>query len=171
MYINKSFCFRMWQQSMRVGPVGLERIVSWFRIHQGVYGRMWSQSNNQHHCLHHHHHRDHSQQYRYHNQHMRHQVTGISLPNYKHASNTSSHCIFNRCVNHSLHLIPMFIKRILIQEHNFYSLLLLSCYDTSMVSWLGQVPSQCASTSSIFRKCFGFRSRALLFSFSPTFMN
>lgn len=42
----------------------------------------------------------------------------VSLPNYKRASNTSSYCIFNSCINGTI--IPAFVKRILVQEHNFY---------------------------------------------------
>ncbi|XP_045449482.1 uncharacterized protein LOC123658044 [Melitaea cinxia] len=46
--------------------------------------------------------------------------TTISLPNYKRPSITSVCCIFQQCRNRSLHLVPRFLKRILLQEHSFY---------------------------------------------------
>lgn len=44
----------------------------------------------------------------------------IMLPNYKRASNTSARCIFNRCNNRAVFLIPHYIKRILLNDQNFY---------------------------------------------------
>lgn len=44
----------------------------------------------------------------------------IMLPNYKRAANTSSHCIFSGCANRSWHLIPSFIKQMLIKELRYY---------------------------------------------------
>lgn len=44
----------------------------------------------------------------------------ILLPNYKRTSITSIHCIFQQCRNRLLHLVPQFLKRLLLQEHSFY---------------------------------------------------
>ncbi|KAJ8707405.1 hypothetical protein PYW08_010657 [Mythimna loreyi] len=48
----------------------------------------------------------------------------LSQPNYKRAANTSSHCVFNEqngCINEQqLHVVPSFIKKILIGTYNFY---------------------------------------------------
>ncbi|KAF9423713.1 hypothetical protein HW555_001039 [Spodoptera exigua] len=45
----------------------------------------------------------------------------INLPNYKRAANTSSHCVFHGCTNEQqLHVVPTFIKKMLIATFNFY---------------------------------------------------
>lgn len=44
----------------------------------------------------------------------------VLLRNYKRAVISSTHCLFQQCRNRLLHLVPRFLKRILLQEHNFY---------------------------------------------------
>ena len=45
----------------------------------------------------------------------------LNLPNYKRAANTSRHCVFHGCVfAQQLHMVPTFIKKMLIGKHNFY---------------------------------------------------
>ncbi|RVE41952.1 hypothetical protein evm_013392 [Chilo suppressalis] len=45
----------------------------------------------------------------------------IILPNYKRAANTSTHCVFNGCgFGQHLHVIPLFIKKMLIEKYNLY---------------------------------------------------
>lgn len=45
----------------------------------------------------------------------------IHLPNYKRTANTSRHCVFSGCSFHQLlHVVPKFIKQMLIQKHNLY---------------------------------------------------
>lgn len=44
----------------------------------------------------------------------------LNLPNYKRAANTSRHCVFNGCIfEQQLHVVPAFIKKMLIAKHNF----------------------------------------------------
>lgn len=45
----------------------------------------------------------------------------INLPNYKRTANTSTHCVFNYCAfEQHLHVIPGFIKKMLVKKHNLY---------------------------------------------------
>jgi hypothetical protein len=44
----------------------------------------------------------------------------IVLPNYSRAPNTSRHCIYNACRNVARHLVPTFIKVLLVKEHKYY---------------------------------------------------
>ncbi|XP_035452082.2 uncharacterized protein LOC118277412 [Spodoptera frugiperda] len=45
----------------------------------------------------------------------------LNLPTYKRAANTSRHCVFDGCITEEqLHVIPAFIKKMLIIKYNFY---------------------------------------------------
>ncbi|KAL4704224.1 hypothetical protein ACJJTC_003784 [Scirpophaga incertulas] len=48
------------------------------------------------------------------------EASSVYLPHYKRAANTSRHCIYTNCGNAAMHLIPTFIKKMLLTEHNFY---------------------------------------------------
>lgn len=45
---------------------------------------------------------------------LRRESSTITLPNYKRASITSIRCIFPQCRNRMLHLVPQFLKRLLL---------------------------------------------------------
>lgn len=47
-------------------------------------------------------------------------LTGITLPNYKRAANTSNHCVFNNDCGSGRHHIPTFLKVMLLKQQNFY---------------------------------------------------
>lgn len=47
-------------------------------------------------------------------------LRSIVLPNYKRSANTSSRCVYNMCRNAAGHLVPTFIKVMLVREYNFY---------------------------------------------------
>lgn len=44
----------------------------------------------------------------------------VNLPHYKRAASTSRHCIYSDCGYVPMHLIPTFIKNMLIVDYNYY---------------------------------------------------